>query len=94
MFIYRYPNYPKGKFFWISTIKLQSTKIITLKYLEFQLFQEENKFKNKNYIKLFQFYNFCHCFWRICFKEKKYEIILVYATSPIFQAYIGVFLNF
>ena len=37
-----YPNYPKGKFFLdTSPTKLQLIKIITLKFLEFQLFQEE-----------------------------------------------------
>ena len=90
-----YPNYPKGKFFsGFQPYKITVNKNNNTKIFRVPIISRGINSKTRIILNYFSFIISAIVFGGFVLRKKKYEIILVYATSPIFQAYIGVFFKF
>ena len=87
-----YPNYPKGIFFsGYNPYKKSITKKLKYRIIRVPIV---SRGRNSNFRILLNYLSFIISSVLIggfTLRKEKYDIILVYATSPIFQSYIGVF---
>ena len=90
-----YPNYPKGKFFsGYRPYKITVTKKKKYKILRVPIISRGINSKLRIIFNYISFIISSIIFGSYYLRKQKYEIILVYATSPIFQAYIGIFFKY
>ncbi len=90
-----YPNYPKGKIFpGFNPYKVSIKKKNNIKILRVPIISRGINSKTRIIINYISFIFSSIILGSFFLRKNKYEIILVYATSPIFQAYIGIFFKY
>lgn len=90
-----YPNYPKGNFFsGYNPYKTSITKKLNYRIIRVPIISRGTNSKFRILLNYLSFILSSIFIGGFTLRKKKYDIILVYATSPIFQSYIGVFFKF
>ena len=90
-----YPNYPKGKFFsGFNPYKITITKKKNYKILRVPIISRGINSKVRIMLNYISFIFSSIIFGSFFLRREKYELIIVYATSPIFQAYVGIFFKY
>ena len=90
-----YPNYPKGNFFsGYNSYKTSITKKLNYRIIRVPIISRGTNSKFRILLNYLSFILSSIFIGGFTLRKKKYDIILVYATSPIFQSYIGVFFKF
>lgn len=87
-----YPNYPKGTFFsGYNPYKKSITKKSNYRIIRVPIISRGRNSKFRILLNYLSFIISSIIIGGFSLRKEKYDIILVYATSPIFQSYIGVF---
>ena len=87
-----YPNYPKGTFFpGYNPYKKTITKKLNYRIIRVPIISRGRNSKFRILLNYLSFIISSIIIGGFSLRKEKYDIILVYATSPIFQSYIGVF---
>lgn len=87
-----YPNYPFGKFFSdYKYYKFSKESHKNISIYRVPIFSRGKKNKFRLLINYFSFILSSIICSMVYLRKKKYSHVLVFATSPIFQAYIGLF---
>ncbi len=87
-----YPNYPKGLFYkGFNPYKVSIKKLSTHRIIRVPIIARGIKSKIGIILNYISFIFSSILFGSFYLRKKKYDVILVYATSPIFQSYIGIY---
>ncbi len=90
-----YPNYPKGKIFkGYNPFKVTSEKIFNHRIIRVPMISRGVSSKVRIILNYLSFIFSSIIIGSFILRKQKYDVILVYATSPIFQSYIGIFFKF
>ena len=90
-----YPNYPKGNFFFgYNPYKTSITKKLKYRIIRVPIISRGRNSKFRILLNYLSFILSSIFIGGFSLRKEKYDIILVYATSPIFQSYVGVFFKF
>ena len=90
-----YPNYPKGNFFYgYDYYKVTIIKKFKYRIIRVPIISRGTNSKFRILLNYLSFILSSILIGGFTLRKEKYDIILVYATSPIFQSYIGIFFKF
>lgn len=90
-----YPNYPQGKFFsGYKPYKISIKNKLNYRIIRVPIISRGMNSKLRILLNYLSFILSSILIGGFSLRKKKYDIILVYATSPIFQSYIGIFFKF
>lgn len=90
-----YPNYPKGLFYrGFNPYKVSINKLFKHRIVRVPIIPRGVKSKIGIILNYLSFIISSITFGSFYLRKEKYDIILVYATSPIFQSYIGIYFKF
>ena len=90
-----YPNYPKGIFYkGFNPYKVSVTKLSKHRIIRVPIIARGVKSKIGILLNYLSFIFSSILFGSFYLRKQKYDVILVYATSPIFQSYIGIYFKF
>lgn len=90
-----YPNYPKGLFYkGFNPYRVSITKLSRHRIIRVPIIARGVNSKIGILLNYFSFIFSSILFGSIYLRKQEYDVILVYATSPIFQAYIGIYFKY